>query len=389
MSRVVVAWSIFGFCAVIALGMVVLGFGGRPEALVAAVPILAYPLVGALVVSRRDNRMGWVFLAAGVAFACTQGGDQLAHWALLEHTPPLPAGRAFETISSTGQVPAFALLGCILLLFPSGYVQSSRGRLVLRLLVGAAVVGAVSYGLGEGPFEQPFQRFANPLGIPGTHAVLSTLSALSWFVCLVAVFAAAVSLIRRLRPARGAERLQLKWMVYAGGLYAGVFVIGFPTFFVDTVSDDIEGIRSAAFTLAGATIPIAAGIAILRYHLYDIDVVINRTLVYVALTATLALVYIATVLLLQLALGPVTSGSSLAVAVSTLAVAALFRPARARIQGAVDRRFYRRRYDAARTLEGFSARLREQVDIDALGTELRTVVSETMQPAHVSLWLRP
>jgi hypothetical protein len=192
-----------------------------------------------------------------------------------------------------------------------------------------------------------------------------------------------VSLVVRFRRSRGVTRLQLKWLAMSGVLFALSMLVSTVLFLV--------GLKTAGnvpVLLALSSVPIFAGEAMLRRRLYDIDVVINRTLVYALLTATLAAVYVGSVLLLQLALSSVTSDSSLAVAVSTLGVAALFRPARSRIQAVVDRRFYRRKYDAARTLEQFSARLREQVDLDSLGGELRAVVSETMQPAHVSLWLR-
>jgi hypothetical protein len=180
----------------------------------------------------------------------------------------------------------------------------------------------------------------------------------------------------RYRRATGTERLQLRWIALGACAALALFFGGSAL--------DVAAIYGLAF----ATIPIAIGVAMLRHNLYDIDVVINRTLVYGALTATLAATYIGSVLLLQLALGGVTEDSGLAVAASTLAVAALFGPARTRIQDAVNRRFYRRRYDAQLTLEGFSTRLRDEVELTAIDAELRSVVAETMQPASVSVWLR-
>jgi hypothetical protein len=225
-------------------------------------------------------------------------------------------------------------------------------------------------------------QLTNPYGVKSP--LVDALQGLSWLLLVIAIVGSVTSLILRFRRAHGEQRQQMKWLAFAGAV-AGTFVIVF-TVLYDVVGEDVA---NAAIMLGVLSLPLAAGVAILRYRLYDIDVVINRTLVYGALTATLAAAYLGCVLLLQLLLGGITGDSSLAVAVSTLAVAALFRPARARIQDVVDRRFYRRKYDAAQTLERFGSQLRDEVDLGALRAELRSVVVETMQPAHVSVWLRP
>ena len=201
---------------------------------------------------------------------------------------------------------------------------------------------------------------------------------------------AIASVVVRYRRSTSVERYQLRWIAFGAVVFIGVYAVAMGLLAGLGVDDDgaagILLISSAQ--MAYAAIPVAIGFAAFRCRLYDIDVVINRALVYAALTATLGAVYLAAVLVLQLALAPLTRDSGLAVAASTLAVAGLFGPARARIQRAVDRRFYRRRYDAVRTLEGFSARLRDEIDLDALSGELRATVQSTMEPAHVSLWLR-
>jgi len=226
-----------------------------------------------------------------------------------------------------------------------------------------------------------FPWLDNPLGVTGLG--LRTVADLSFVPVGAVALAGIVSLVVRYRRARGVERLQLKWVAGAGCVLLLGAVGG------SVLSEWLgEGAGWLGMLLGLLSVAVAVGIALLRYRLYDLDVVINRALVYGALTATLAAAYLGSVLLLQLALSGAAGGSGLAVATSTLAVAALFRPARSRIQRGVDRRFYRRRYDARLTLEGFSARLRDEVDLRALHAELGAVVRDTLQPAHVSVWLR-
>jgi len=231
-----------------------------------------------------------------------------------------------------------------------------------------------------------FERVENPLGI-GSAGFLREVDSTALGLLLFPV--AVVGLFVKRRRATAEQRMQLKWFLFAASLLvfvpalAAISEVAIPQ--GDNTANLVGGFL---FAVAFGILAVSVGIAVLKHRLYDIDVVINRTLVYGALTATLALAYLGSVLLLGLALRPLTASSNLAIAGSTLAVAALFRPARARIQELVDRRFYRRKYDAAQTLETFSARLRDEIELDALSEELRRVVGDTMQPSHVSLWLR-
>jgi hypothetical protein len=279
-------------------------------------------------------------------------------------------------------VPSLSLIIFLLLLFPDGRLPAPRWRWVARVaLIGVGLLELFFTLQPHSIDSAPGVHTHNPFGVQFLNAPLIVAAAIGIILLLVALCASLAALVSRFRRSHGRERLQLKWFTYAAGLVTAYGIAG--NFLPGGL---LLGIVNGV--IVGPLLALAVGVSMLRHQLYDIDVVINRTLVYGSLTAILAASYLGLVLLLQLALSTVTSGSSLAVAASTLGVAALFRPARARVQGVVDRRFYRRKYDAARTLEQFSARLREQVDLDALGGELSSVVLETMQPTHVSLWLR-
>ena len=389
-------WAVCVAIALPTLVLLVLGLGKSTPAdefgltgaggLAFLVAALAFATTGALVASRvPSNPIGWIFCLIGFVLAAGNLPYQYADYALYVAPGSLPGGVTAAVVQNLGLPSAFGLLGLSLLLFPDGRLLSRRWRpAAAAALLGSAAL-AVGYTLRPGKLDEPFERITNPFGV-GSFELMDGLSGLGWMLSVLSVALAAVAIVVRLRRSSGQERQQLKWIGLAAAVAGVVLVVNLISFNLEI--QGIDQVRLVVVGLAFVGFPVAAGIAILRYRLYDIDVVINRALVYGALTVTLAGAYLGSVLLLQLALTGITEGSGPAVAVSTLAVAALFRPVRTRIQSAVDRRFFRRKYDAKRTLESFGARLRDEVDLDALGGELRAVVADTMQPAHVSLWLR-
>jgi hypothetical protein len=366
--------------------------------LVFLLPFLAFPLVGALIASRHPkNPIGWICLAAGIIWMLSNLTIGYGTYGLLAARPdsvPFPA--AIGSLGVWTWAPTLGLLGIyLILLFPDGRLPSRRWR-PLAWLSGAVIV-LVSLGTVLTPGRLPdLGGVRNPFGLEKYPWVADAAQGVTLLLPLC-MLASALSLVLRFVRSGGEEREQIKWLAFAAlilGLASSSLVI--PSIIL---SNDAGGadplwmnLLEDAETLSFAGIPVAIGFAVLKYRLYDIDLIINRTLVYGSLTAALALVYfggVATTQAIFRALTGQEQQPQLAIVVSTLVIAALFNPLRRRIQAFIDRRFYRRKYDARKTLEAFSAKLRDETDLEALNSELVRVVREAMQPAHVSLWLRP
>jgi hypothetical protein len=359
---------------------------------------LVFPLVGALIASRRpENPIGWLCLVDGLLWTTTDMLDYHSLYVMASPgSVPFPVGLA--AVNHWLWVPTVGLLGTyVFLLFPDGRLPSRRWRPLAWL--SGVVIASESLGLmlSPGPLDMP-RGIRNPFGLEAApwvavaaHATLPLLP-----LCMLA---SALSLVMRYRRSRGDVRQQIKWIAFAASLVALTYLIAIVASFIHPseiwfaagLPLWLDLIEYAAL-LSITSVPITIGFAVLKYRLYDIDLIINRTLVYGSLTAILAGVYFGGVTATQALFRDLAGQQELpqlVVVVSTLLIAALFTPLRRRIQSFIDRRFYRAKYDARKILEAFSVRLRDETDLEALNEDLVEVVRETMQPAHVSLWLRP
>jgi hypothetical protein len=401
MSTRAVAWLAWSLClmnlALAAASLILALLNGQPlgEIFIARGPSIAnlaiiavsFSVVGALIASHRPgNPIGWIFLAEGFIYGLLNAADQYAVYALLTNPGTLPFGAEASWLGQWIWAPGLGLILVFLpLLFPDGHPPSYRWRWV-------AWLGGLSIGLTVVSSTIVLWPERGPALVTGdespSHVVHVVVDFIAVPMLFVAGLGAVISLFVRFHRARGDERQQIKWFASAAALsLLWIFVLEAST---------PSGVPGAIAVLSGLlvlpSIPIATGIAILRYRLYDIDRIINRTLVYGSLTAMLALVYFGGVTVTQALLRTLTGQEKLpqlVIVASTLVIAALFNPLRRRIQSFIDRSFYRKKYDARKTLETFSLKLRDETDLEALNNDLVGVVRETMQPAYVSLWLRP
>src|SRR5215208_6744522 len=391
------AWSLMVLSVVLLVGGIALdqmtrssapqrSYYGPVDAVFYLATVLTFSVVGAIIASRQPrNAIGWLFCGVGLVMGINSLAGGYAEYRLSGGSAP---GSLAETAawfaSWSWTILVYLPTSYLLLLFPDGRLPSPRWRPVAWCAVPGLIGFLAGTGLQPGPLGD-FPQIMNPYGVDSL--ILGAVALTGVILALASMVASAVSLIVRMRRAGTVERQQIKWLAYGGAVAVGaVFASGV---FATIWSPDV-GIALISLGLLG--VPIFTGVAIARYRLYDIDIVINRTLVYGALTAALVAVYfggVATSQALMRALTGQEQQPQFTIVVSTLAIAALFNPLRGRIQAFIDRRFYRKKYDAAKTLEAFSARLRDETDLQALNGELTRVVRQTMQPAHVSLWLRP
>ena len=353
------------------------------------IPALSLSTVGALIASRRTgNPIGWLFCASGLLFGVQAFAGEYAFYALVVARSALPAGVVSWWLASWVWVATTQLVLFLFLLFPDGRLPSPRWRIVAWLIACGILLDVASFALVPGPLIESgthgLAPVQNPFGFRSAVRFLDSVRIVSNPLLAVLVLAPIAALFLRFRRSTGEERQQIKWVIYA----VAVLTLAITIVSIWPVLDG--SIIGTVLFLAGfLAIPTSFGIAIFKYRLYDIDIIINQTLVYGSVTATLVTLYFGGVVALQRLFVLLTGEkSTLAVVASTLLIAALFNPLRRRVQALVDRRFYRRKYDAAKTLAAFSTRLREETDLDSLTVEVLGVVRETMQPEHASLWLR-
>jgi hypothetical protein len=351
-----------------------------------------FTTIGALVASRQPkNTIGWIFCALGLFLTSYSASGQYAIYALVSSPGSLPGGGTAAWLEAFLNGPIILVLfALVLLLFPDGRPLSRRWRAALWLDLIVAAVLLVVGSFKPGPMPTSSLNVANPFGIEKIGALLNVLLYVGVSLALALTVLGAVSLMVRFRRSGAEERQQIKWFAFAGAIMCAVTATGPFLWSLPPSSPAVTLIWPALFLSAVSTIPVATGIAILKYGLYEIDQIINRTLVYGSLTAVLAVFYEGGIVALQYVFRLLSAQESqVAVVATTLVIAAMFEPLRRRIQHFVDRRFYRNKYDARKTLEAFSFKLRNETNLEALNNDLVGVVNQTMQPAHTSLWLRP
>jgi len=355
--------------------------------------LLVFITVGAFIASHRpQNPIGWIICATAFIWELSGFALEYGVYSLITAPGSLPFGVYVGLLGTVGRGYAwFLTITFLLLLFPNGHLPSSRWRPLAWIIVGLLVAYPFTLLFAPTPFTNSGSRLAsvqNPLGISGTSALFDHFNTFVIVGLFASAIACIVSVIVRFRRAKGDERQQLKWLAYGTIMSLLIILIIIVLMFTNV---NLGFLSSLLFYLPPLIISISAGVAIMRYRLYNIDILINRTLVYGLLTALLALIYFGLIFILQPLVGALTgqiSQTPLVLVASTLFIYAIFRPLRSRIQQVIDRRFYRRKYDAAKVVESFSATLRNEVDLNELREHLISVVQETMQPAHVSLWLR-